>query len=63
MGQKRALIVGLTYLNETHYLRGHVNDAIRVGDMLINYYDFAPDDVKLMVDANGTMNTTQLNDK
>jgi hypothetical protein len=62
MGQKHALIVGLTYPNETHYLRGFVNDAIRVKDMLINYYDFAPDDVKLVVDANGTMNTPQLNE-
>jgi hypothetical protein len=62
MGQQRALIVGLTYLNETHYFKGPVNNAIRVKDMLINYYDFAPDDVKLVVDANGTMNTPQLNE-
>jgi len=30
--------------------------------MLINYYDFAPDDVKLVVDVDGTMSTPRLNE-
>lgn len=62
MGQKRVLIVGLTYPNQSNYLRDVVNDAIRVNDMLITYYGFDPDIIKLVVDAKGTINTPQLND-
>lgn len=62
MGKKRALIVGLNYPNQSNFLRDSVNDSIRVKDMLITYYGFAPNAVKLVVDAKGTMNTPPLND-
>lgn len=60
MGKKSALVVCLGYNDDSDNFRGPVIDVIRVKDILIKYYDSVLNDIILMVDANDTMNTSQL---
>ena len=52
---KKALCVGINdYPHGGNDLNGCVNDAKSWADLLKNHYDFAPSDVKLLIDAQAT---------
>jgi metacaspase-1 len=52
---KKALLVGINkYVDPRMELRGCVNDANNMKDILINYYDFQPDQIKMLLDEHAT---------
>lgn len=52
---RRALVVGINrYKNPAHNLKGCVNDALLMGGMLMEQFDFEKDDIRLLVDERAT---------
>lgn len=52
---RRAVIVGVNrYKNPAHNLLGCVNDALMVGGMLMEEFDFEKEDIRLVVDERAT---------
>jgi len=54
MGNKKALLVGINYVNTPHALNGCVNDVNTMADILINHFDFPPKSVRMLTDESAT---------
>ena len=51
--QKRAFIIGINYLDSDNQLKGCINDALGVYNMLTTHYGYSPINVLLLTDDTG----------
>ncbi|KAL0085008.1 caspase domain-containing protein [Phycomyces blakesleeanus] len=49
-GKRRALIIGINYINGGGQLSGCINDAINIKKFLVNFYGYRESDIILMTD-------------
>ena len=62
--KKRALIVGCNYPGSAHQLSGCANDASNVSSLLVEIFDYKPEDILFMVDTDAqTLQPTGANIK
>lgn len=47
---KRAIVIGINYTGKPNALKGCVNDAIDIREVLVKKYDFRPQDIQVLVD-------------
>ncbi|KAJ1909055.1 Ca(2+)-dependent cysteine protease [Tieghemiomyces parasiticus] len=49
-GRKRALLIGINYIGQSHPLKGCINDAYRMRDLLTSLYNFHDNDMVILTD-------------
>lgn len=49
--RRRALVVGCNYPGSAHQLNGCANDASNITSLLVEVFDYKPQDILLMVDT------------
>ncbi|GLT26063.1 hypothetical protein SLA2020_011500 [Shorea laevis] len=49
-GRKKALLCGITYHNTKYNLKGTVNDAKNIRKFLINYFNFLPENIRMLTE-------------
>jgi len=47
---KRAVVIGINYTGKPNALKGCVNDALDIREMLVKKYEFRPQDIQVLVD-------------
>ena len=49
---KKALLCGINYIGQQYELRGCINDALAISQLLRGHYDYAEDNITLLTDKN-----------
>lgn len=57
MAIKRALLVGINYIGSQCELRGCINDVLAIRDVLINQYQYSPENILLLSDETSSKPT------